>query len=158
MTNKNPIISVKDLFYTYVNEETNEHFGVIKGVSFDVYAGEFVSLVGPSGCGKSTLLRILTGLTKIKKGSVFSNATKMAMVFQNFALLPWLTVRQNVEFGLKMEGMSKKRRTEIALEKIKEVGLSGFENKHPSELSGGMRQRVGLARALAVSPDLLLMD
>ena len=157
-SNKNIIVSVSDLSYTYVNEETGEYFNVLKDISFDVHAGEFVSLVGPSGCGKSTLLRILTGLTKIKKGSAVSNAQKVAMVFQNFALLPWLTVKQNVEFGLKMEGLKKSERSKIAMEKISEVGLSGFENKYPKELSGGMRQRVGLARALAVSPDLLLMD
>ena len=131
---------------------------MLKDISFSVHPGEFVSLVGPSGCGKSTLLKILAGLTKIKKGKVTSNARKIAMVFQNFALLPWLTVRENVEFGLRMEGVSKKQRSKIALEKIHEVGLSGHENKYPKELSGGMKQRVGFARALAVSSDLLLMD
>ena len=158
MSDKNIIISAKNLSYTYVNEETNEHFNVLKDISFDIYGGEFVCLVGPSGCGKSTLLKLLAGLEKLKKGEIASQAKKVAMVFQNFALFPWLTVKQNVEFGLKMEGMSKKERNKIALEKINEVGLTGFENKHPAELSGGMKQRVGLARALTMNPDLLFMD
>ncbi|HUC88682.1 MAG TPA: ABC transporter ATP-binding protein [Candidatus Paceibacterota bacterium] len=156
--NKETIISTSNIFYTYLNEESGEHFNVLRDISLSVNSGEFVSLVGPSGCGKSTLLRILSGLTKAKRGNVISKTKKIAMVFQNFALFPWLSVKENIEFGLKMEGIKKIEREKIVAEKIREVGLSGFENKYPVELSGGMKQRVGIARALAVSPDLLLMD
>ncbi len=158
MENKETIISTSNLSYTFFNEESGEYLNVLKNISMDVYVGEFVSLVGPSGCGKSTILRILSGLIKAKKGKVASKTKKIAMVFQNFALFPWLTVKENIEFGLKMEGVSKKERSKIALKKIEEVGLLSFENKYPIELSGGMKQRVGIARALAVNPDILLMD
>ena len=133
---------------------------VIKDISFEVRKGEFLSIVGPSGGGKSTLLRILAGLLKQTGGSLelSSNSSKMAMVFQNFAIFPWLTVYENIEFGLKMSGMPAGERGTIVREKIKEVGLTGFEDKYPKELSGGMRQRVGIARALAVNPEILLVD
>ncbi len=154
----NHVISVEKLSYSYLNEETGEKIHVIKDVSFDVKNGEFLSIVGPSGCGKSTLLKIIAGLLKVKHGHINLNTKKLAFVFQNFALFPWLTVKGNIEFGLKMNGVSKKERNRVSEEKIKEMGLSGFENKYPSELSGGMKQRVGIARALAVSPELLLLD
>lgn len=152
------IVSVKNLSYIYTNEESDERINVLKNVSFEVYKGEFVSLVGPSGCGKSTLLKIISGLIKTKRENIILNTTKISFVFQNFALFPWLTVRENIEFGLKMNNVPKKERIKISQEKINEVGLSGFENKYPIELSGGMKQRVGIARALAMSPDLLFMD
>ncbi len=152
------ILSTSNISYIYKNEETGEKLDVLKNISIDVYPGEFVSIIGPSGCGKSTFLKILTNLIKSKKGSIVSESKEPSMVFQNFALFPWLTVKENIEFGLKMKGVSKAERSKTALEKIKEVELSGFENKYPSELSGGMKQRVGIARALAVSPDLLFMD
>lgn len=153
-----PIISTTNISYTYTNEETGERLDVLKNISLDVYPGEFVSIIGPSGCGKSTFLKILTGLIKTKKSGMSSHAEKMSVVFQNFALFPWLTVQENIGFGLKMQGMKKEEIDTIVAEKIIEVELSGFENKYPAELSGGMKQRVGIARALAVSPDLLLMD
>jgi NitT/TauT family transport system ATP-binding protein len=158
MENKKTIISISNLFYKYFNEESGEYLDVIKNISLDIYPGEFISLVGPSGCGKSTILRIISGLAKVKKGKVVSETKKIAMIFQNFALFPWLTVRENIEFGLKMEGVKKDERDKIVSKKINEVGLSGFENKYPIELSGGMKQRVGIARALAINPDVLLMD
>jgi NitT/TauT family transport system ATP-binding protein len=158
MQTKKPIISTANVSYVYTDEETGERLPVLKDISLNVYSGEFVSIIGPSGCGKSTFLKILTNLIKVKKGGISSHAQKMTMVFQNFALFPWLTVKENIEFGLKMNGVSREERSTIAQEKINEVGLSGFEHKHPAELSGGMRQRVGIARALAMSPDLLLMD
>jgi NitT/TauT family transport system ATP-binding protein len=140
-----------------VPEERNK-FTALHDVSFQVPAGQFVSLIGPSGCGKSTLLRAIAGLDKPSHGTIENNAKTLAMVFQNFALFPWLTVLDNVAFGLKMSGVSKEERKNRAMVHINDVGLTGFENKHPHELSGGMRQRVGIARALTVSPDLLLMD
>ncbi len=157
MSNRS-IISTENISYVYKDEETGERLHVLNDISITIPRGEFISIIGPSGCGKSTFLKILTGLIKSKKGSIISDSKEMAMVFQNFALFPWLTVKENIEFGLKMKGVSKKERNTIGMEKIKEVELSGFENKYPNELSGGMRQRVGIARALAVQPDLLLMD
>lgn len=157
MQNKQPIISASDISYTYPDEK-DKHFPVIKKISLEILPQEFVSLVGPSGCGKSTLLKILTGLIKIEHGSIVSQLQRTSMVFQNFAIFPWLTVESNVEYGLKMGGVPSKKRKEIAVSKIKEVGLDGSENKYPHELSGGMKQRVGIARALAITPDLLFMD
>ncbi len=158
MQDKEKIISISNLSYKYQNEESGEYLEVLKDVSLDVHSGEFISLVGPSGCGKSTILKILSGLIKTKKGKVVSKAKKVAMVFQNSALFPWLSVKENIEFGLKMEGIKKSEREKIVAKKIEEVGLSGFENEYPIELSGGMKQRVGIARALAVNPDVLLID
>ena len=158
MQTKEPIISASSVSYTYTNIETGERLDVLKDISFNVHKGEFVSIIGPSGCGKSTFLKILTHLIPMKKGTILTDTKKIAVVFQNFALFPWLTVKENIAFGLKMSGVSKKERNIIAEEKIDEVGLRGFDNKYPGELSGGMKQRVGIARALAMSPDVLLMD
>lgn len=158
MQNKKPILSTKNISYVYKNEETGEKLDVLENISITIYPGEFVSIIGPSGSGKSTLLKILTKLIKPKRGEIVSDSKEISMIFQNFALFPWLTVRENIEFGLKMKGVSKKQIDSIVGEKIKEVELVGFENKYPTELSGGMKQRVGIARALAVSPDLLFMD
>lgn len=134
-------------------------------VSFGVERGEFVCLVGPSGCGKSTLLRLIAGLDRPSKGKIiFDGATpepgesKMTMVFQSFALLPWLTVKENIGFGLKMANVKLAQIEKVTSDLISEMGLEGFEHKHPKELSGGMKQRVGLARALALEPEALLMD
>lgn len=153
----NLILEIDNLSY-YFNQEDKKHFDVLKNVSFGVNKGEFLSIVGPSGSGKSTLLRIIAGLVKPTRGSLRLNTDKLAVVFQNFAIFPWLTVYENIEFGLKMAGISKDKRKLIVLEKTKEVGLIGFDKKYPKELSGGMRQRVGIARALAISPELLIMD
>lgn len=138
---------------------------VLDNVSFQVMENEFVCLVGPSGAGKSTLLKIIAGFIKPDKGIVRFGDTETAeerfpisMVFQNFALFPWLTVFKNVEFGLKMTEVDEKKRKKIALEKIALMGLTGFEHYYPDEISDGMKQRVGFARALAVSPKILLMD
>jgi len=131
---------------------------VLKDISFSIPTGSFVSLIGPSGAGKSTLTRIILDLMPHTSGTIVRNFSRPAMVFQNYALFPWLTALQNVAFGLKMDGMPRAEREKIAREKLQEVGLEHFESHYPAALSGGQRQRVGLARALAISPDLLIMD
>ncbi len=143
----------------------NPGIAVLREIGFQVREGEFLSLLGPSGSGKSTLLRIIAGLDAPTSGSVLYRGRPVAgvnpgcsMVFQTFALFPWLTVRENVELGLKAKGLALKERREKAERVIDMVGLDGFEGAFPRELSGGMRQRVGFARALAVDPDVLLMD
>jgi NitT/TauT family transport system ATP-binding protein len=131
----------------------------------DVEEGEFLSIVGPSGCGKSTFLNILLGLLKpdsgelVMKGKAITTpGTDRAMVFQDFGLLPWRTVRHNIELGLELKKVPAAKRRTVADRLAVLVGLSGFESHYPHELSGGMKQRVGLARALATDPDVLLMD
>jgi len=131
----------------------------------DVEDGEFISIVGPSGCGKSTFLNVLLGLIKPDAGEVRMHGRKItgpgserAMVFQEFGLLPWRTVQHNIELGLELKRTAAVKRRLIAERLISLVGLAGFENHYPHELSGGMKQRVGLARALATDPEVLLMD
>ncbi len=137
----------------------------LKGVNLNIPPGELTTLLGPSGCGKTTLLKIIAGLITPVDGDVVVHGKTVdgpgperALVFQDFALLPWATVMRNVAFGLELRGMAKAKRQDIAQKYIKEVGLAGFENSYPHELSGGMRQRCGLARALTVDADILLMD
>ena len=139
-------------------DEFDTHALVLKDISFTVRTGSFVSIAGPSGAGKSTLLRTILGLLEPESGTIARNFSRPAMVFQNYALFPWLTTLDNVAFGLRMHHVEKRERERLAREKLKEVGLLGVEKHYPGELSGGQRQRVGLARALAVSPDLLIMD
>ena len=131
---------------------------VLKCITLDIEKGSFVSFVGPSGSGKTTLMRTILGLLPLTHGSITRNFNQSAMVFQNYALFPWLTARENVAFGLQMRGISKKERERIAREKLNEMGLAHLEDRYPGALSGGQRQRVGLARALAIEPDLLIMD
>lgn len=138
---------------------------VLENISFSVDQHEFVCVVGPSGCGKSTLLRLAIGLIQPTEGEVYYLGKRvqgvcegMAMVFQNFALFPWLNVLENVELGLRGEGLSKAEKRQRALQMIRTMGLEGFEEAYPRELSGGMKQRVGLARALVSDPKVLLMD
>ena len=135
------------------------------GVSLLFTPGEFISVIGPSGCGKSTLLRIVDGLIKPDRGRILVDdkvitgpGPDRAVVFQYFGLYPWRNVRKNVEFGMELKGVRKAERAAAALVNIERVGLKGFENHYPHELSGGMRQRVGLARVLALDPRIILMD
>jgi len=148
---------------TYADRRGHE-VRALDDVSLTVDGEEFVALLGPSGCGKSTLLNIIAGLLAPTTGGVFLEGelppgrSATAMVFQEFALFPWRTVQANVEFGLEELGLPRGARATRAREHVALAGLSGFEAKYPHQLSGGMRQRVGIARALAVNPAVLLMD
>jgi NitT/TauT family transport system ATP-binding protein len=140
-------------------------FCAVRDVDLSVRPGEFVCLLGPSGCGKSTLLRIVAGLASASSGTVLSHGRPLTgvnphttIVFQTFALYPWLTVQGNVEIALKARGVPEAARRERALKLIDTVGLDGFEQAYPRELSGGMRQKVGFARAMAIEPELLCLD
>ena len=137
----------------------------LRDVTLSFPRGKLSTLLGPSGCGKTTLLKIIAGLVRPSSGEVRVDGRlvdrpgpERAFVFQDFALLPWATVLRNVAFGLELRGVPTAEREEIARQQIVEVGLAGFESTYPHQLSGGMRQRVGLARALAVDADIILMD
>lgn len=141
------------------------YFTAIKDVSFDVNDGEFLVILGPGRCGKTVLLNIIAGLEQQTEGKVVYNGREwkgvnpeISMVFQKLALMPFKTVMENVELGRKFRGMSKVQRREIAQHYIELVGLKGFEKSYPTQLSGGMKQRVGIARAYAADPKLLIMD
>jgi NitT/TauT family transport system ATP-binding protein len=158
------MIQITDLSKIFVGQDGSK-IHALDGVNLTIDQGEFVTVLGPSGCGKTTLLKAVAGLISWDSGDINVDGQAVrgpgpdrAMVFQNFALLPWATVLRNVTFGLEMRRTPKRQREQRALELIEMVGLSGFENKRPAELSGGMQQRVGLARALAVEPQVLLMD
>ncbi|RKQ14172.1 ABC transporter ATP-binding protein [Ureibacillus endophyticus] len=140
-------------------------FTAIQNIEFTVREGEFITLVGPSGCGKSTLLDLLTGLTKPTKGRILIDGREITgpgldrgIVFQQYALFPWKTARGNIEFGLEAKGIPKSERKEKAEYYLDLVGLKNFADRYPHELSGGMKQRVAIARSLAFNPDVLLMD
>lgn len=161
--NDRPILEVSGVSKFFIVDKLKHH--ILNDISFTVREDEFVCLVGPSGAGKSTLLKIIAGFIKPDRGAaqfhippLGAGRVSVSMVFQNFSLFPWLTVFENVEFGLKMIEVSSHERKKIAFEKIALMGLSGFEKYYPDEISDGMKQRVGFARALAVSPEILLMD
>ncbi|MBZ8133738.1 ABC transporter ATP-binding protein [Afifella sp. IM 167] len=161
-------LRIDRLTKTYARREgwnATRYLKVFQDISFTVRDGEFVSVIGSSGCGKSTLLSIAGGLSPATSGTIYVDDRPIkgpgldrGIVFQEFALFPWLTVLGNIAFGLKAKGLGRKERDEIARKYCQLVGLSGFEDYHPHRLSGGMRQRVGLARALAIEPAALLMD
>ncbi len=157
------IVQLENITQRYGTRE--RQFVAVQNVSLGVDEGEFVALLGPSGCGKSTLLRIISGLTAPSEGRVFYRGQPLrgvnphaAIVFQSFALFPWLTVQENVEVALKARGIPRSVATPRALDLLDKVGLDGFETAYPRELSGGMRQKVGFARAMVVNPEILCMD
>ncbi len=161
----NDLITVQDVGKSFPLPEGKGEFTVLEDVDVRVDEGEVVALLGRSGSGKSTLLRIMAGLIPPTSGVVTSSGKRVngpnpdvGMVFQSFALLPWLTVIENVELGLEARGVGRTERTKRALKAIDTVGLDGFESAYPKELSGGMKQRVGFARALVVEPKVLFMD
>lgn len=155
-----PIISLRNVGRAFKDGQVQ----ALQNITFDVQDGEFVSLVGPSGCGKTTLLRLIDGLITADEGEVLVGGEPprpgpdLAMVFQSARLMPWRTVVRNIEFALGLRGIDRKIRRERAMALLGSVGLREFANAYPHELSGGMQQRVGLARALAVEPKVLLMD
>lgn len=160
----NILFSVEEVKKSFKSKNRQE-LVVLDNVSFNMKEGEIIALLGKSGSGKSTLLRIIAGLVKPTQGKVNYRGSEVknpvqgiAMIFQSFALLPWLTVLENVELGLEALGVEPSERRKRALKAIDTIGLDGFESAYPKELSGGMRQRVGFARALVVEPELLLMD
>ena len=155
-----PIVSVRSVHKTYPGG-----IEALNNISLEFPEGKLTTLLGPSGCGKTTLLKIIAGLLPASSGEVVVEGRTVtgpgperAFVFQDFALMPWATVMRNVAFGLELRGVARSEREEVAAGYIGRVGLKGFEKKYPHELSGGMRQRVGLARALAVNAKVLMMD
>lgn len=149
----------------YSQSQSHSSIQVLDRSNFCVAKHEFVVLLGPSGCGKTTLLRMIAGLTHWDQGEILIDnipvngpGTDRAVVFQNFALLPWADVLRNIAFGLELRGVKLIEREKIALDLVEAMGLKGFEHHYPKQLSGGMQQRVGLARALAIKPNILLMD
>jgi NitT/TauT family transport system ATP-binding protein len=156
-------IEVRDLGIRF--DTRNGVLDAVNDVSIHVQPGEFVSLIGPSGCGKSTLLNVVAGFLEPTSGETLLDGKPVrepgsdrGVVFQQYSLFPWMTVRKNVEFGLKMKGMSASERETQARTLLGLAGLLSFENHYPDQLSGGMKQRVGIVRALATSPQVLLMD
>jgi len=159
------LIAVEQVSKSFPLPDGKGEFKVLRNINLKVPAGEVVALLGRSGSGKSTLLRIMAGLIPPSEGGVISNGKRLrganddvAMVFQSFALLPWLTVQENVELGLDAKGVGREERRQRALKAIDLVGLDGFESAYPKELSGGMKQRVGFARAFVLEPQVLFMD
>ena len=159
-----PIVSVEHVNLDFRKEK--EQMPVLSDVSMTASRDQFVTLTGPSGCGKSTLLRIIGGLAKPTSGVVkfrdvpiTAPRAEIAMIFQNFVLLPWRTSLENVEFGLSSrKDLTEDQKKEVSAKALEDTGLKGFENVYPGELSGGMKQRVGIARAMALAPQVLLMD
>lgn len=158
-------LEIEGLHKTFVDTYTDESVTAIGDVSFEIEEGEFVSVLGPSGCGKTTLLNVVAGFERQTSGvvrvggrPVTGPSPERGVVFQSFALFPWKTVLGNVVFGLRMRGVPKAEREPTARHYIDLVGLAGFERKFPHELSGGMQQRLGVARVLANDPAVMLMD
>lgn len=161
---RRPAVSVQNVDKVWTPEGRSS-VEAIRGLEFDVAPGEFVVLLGPSGCGKSTLLYMIAGLEQATSGSILCDglsvtepSAERGLIFQEASLFPWLTIADNVAFGLSIQGVQPVRRREIAVEMLKRVGLGDMLDKKPDELSGGMRQRAACARALAMKPKVLMMD
>src|SRR5882724_11771762 len=159
------MIEIREVSHRYAGRAGAGAYWALRNVSLAIESGTFVSLLGPSGCGKTTLLRIANGLIHPARGEVAIDGKRVtgpsadrAMVFQEFNLLPWRTARSNVEMPLEVLGFGAKRRREISAQRLAQVGLEKFAGYYPHQLSGGMKQRVGLARALAIDPSYLFMD
>ncbi len=158
-------LNAEALSVIYINQQSGRSISALDGVNFTVHDGQFVAIVGPSGCGKSTLLNVIAGLQPVTAGQLLLDSQPItgpgsdrAMVFQSPALMPWRTVRRNVTYGLELQGTRQADADGRAQRYIDLVGLAGFEESFPHELSGGMQQRANLARALAIEPALLLLD
>jgi len=158
-------IALQGLAHEYVNPFTRERVRALEDVTLEVDEGEFLTVVGPSGCGKTTLLNILAGLLQPTRGTVLVDGRPVrgpgrdrGVVFQEFAILPWRTVERNIAHGLEIQGVPRAERAAIVRRFVALVGLEGFERKYPHELSGGMKQRVAVARTLAADPAVMLMD
>jgi NitT/TauT family transport system ATP-binding protein len=158
-------IAVRGLRHEFVNPFTRDRVLALDGVDLEVEEGEFLTVVGPSGCGKTTLLNILAGLVPPTHGAVLLDGRQVTgpgpdrgVVFQEFAIMPWRTVERNIGHGLEIQGVPKAERAAIVRRYVDLVGLQGFEGKYPHELSGGMKQRVAVARTLAANPQVMLMD
>jgi NitT/TauT family transport system ATP-binding protein len=159
------VLSMHDLSKTFIEKKSGEDLEVLRGVDVEIQAGSLTCVVGPSGCGKTTLLRLIGGLESPTSGElrfegrpVTGPGPERGMVFQEYALFPWRTVCKNVSFGLELEGMTREEARRKADDYLETVGLSGHDDLYPRELSGGMKQRVAIARTLAVEPKILLMD
>lgn len=158
-------IRVDQVSHYFQSGSSEQPIPALQDVNFEIEQGEFISLLGPSGCGKTTLLRIIHGLVRPSEGRIVVGGKlvqgpdpRRAMVFQDFGLLPWRTALHNIEMGLEFQGVKRDIRNQKAKEVIKVVGLEGFEKHYPHQLSGGMKQRVGIARALTMSPESFFMD
>ena len=158
-------IVISNLDMIFFNQRTKKYLTVFKKINLEINEGELICLLGPSGCGKSTLLNCLAGFIEPSGGTIRINDKiihgphrSRGMVFQEYGLFPWFTVEENIKFGPRMKGVSKRRLREISRQYIEMVKLKNFEHAYPFELSGGMKQRVSIARALANEPEILLMD
>ena len=165
--NVSKVFKGKQDVFSKLSKKTTPDFVAVEDISLDIEPNTFVSIIGPSGCGKSTLLNMVAGLSPVTRGEILLNGHPIqgpgpdrGMVFQNYALMPWMTVEENIRFAVEtvFPKLSPKQLNRSIKEQIQLVGLEGAEKKHPHELSGGMRQRVGIARALAINPQILLMD
>lgn len=158
-------IELKNLSKNYIEPHSNKLINIIAQINCCLEKGRFLSIIGPSGCGKTTLLRMIAGLDTASKGQILLDGDllegpdqRIGMVFQEYALFPWRTALKNIEMGMEIKGIEPELRTSEAMSYIQAFGLTGFENKYPKELSGGMKQRVAIARTLITNPQVVLMD
>jgi NitT/TauT family transport system ATP-binding protein len=158
-------LELVELSKTFLGKSSGESIRVLDALCLRVENGQFISIVGPSGCGKTTLLRIIAGLEKASGGKVLLNgkepvdgSDEIGFIFQEYALFPWRTTLQNIEIGLEIKGVAKEKRHSAAMEYVRTFDLEGFGNRYPKELSGGMKQRVAIARTLIMNPRVVLMD